>query len=130
MGQRTALVIDDEPDITSYLETLLSDNGWNVIAANSADEGLALFQKNRPDVVILDIMMPDRGGLSTLVAIRKDPELSATPVIFLTGIQEHVPSDFELFLNKVKQHRADAFLEKPIDAQRLLGTMDELTTAS
>ncbi len=127
MPQRTALVIDDEPDITTYLETLLADAGWMVKAANSSAAGLALFEQVRPDVVILDIMMPERGGLSTLVAIRKHAQLGRTPVVLLTGVQEHLTADYKAFLDRVKSHKADAYLEKPVDPPRLLKTLDEVT---
>ena len=72
MAQLRVLVIDDEPDQTTYLSTLLQDQGWAARTANSADEGLALAQEEVPDVILLDVMMPERGGLSTLIALRKD----------------------------------------------------------
>lgn len=127
MPQRTALVIDDEPDITTYLETLLADAGWTVKAANSSAAGLALFEQVHPDVVILDIMMPERGGLSTLVAIRKHAKLGSTPVVLLTGVQEYLTADYKAFLDRVKSHKADAYLEKPVDPPRLLKTLDQVT---
>ena len=71
MAQLRVLVIDDEPDQTTYLSTLLQDKGWETRTANSADEGLALAQEEVPDVILLDVMMPERGGLSTLIALRK-----------------------------------------------------------
>ncbi len=123
---RTAVVIDDEPDITTYLEALLGDNGWEVKSANGANEGLALFEQVRPDVVILDVMMPERGGLSTLIAIRKHAEAGGTPVVLLSGIQEQLTADYRAFLDRVNRHRADAFLDKPIEPEKLLSTLDDV----
>ena len=124
---QNALVIDDEPDVTSYLAALLSDNGWSVRTANSGDDGLALARQERPDVVLLDIMMPERGGLSCLVALRKDPDLKSVPVVIVSGIQEHVTSDYRSFLDWAKNYHPDAYLEKPIDAKALLQTLKEVT---
>lgn len=127
MAHRTALIIDDEPDITTYHGTLLSDNGWTVETANSADDGLALAQAKPPDVVLLDVMMPNRGGLSTLVALRKDPRTKDVPVVLVTGVQETLTRDFEAFLDRIRSYHPDAFVEKPVEAAELLSTLDRVT---
>ncbi len=127
MSQKIALIIDDEPDITTYHGTLLSDHGWRVLTANSADDGLMLAKETKPDVIMLDVMMPDRGGLSTLVAFRKDENLKEVPIILVTGIQECVTQDFENFLSRFKHYHPDAYLEKPVDRDLLFKTLDDLT---
>ena len=127
MSSRLALVIDDEPDMTTYLSTLLSDHGWKVNTANSADDGLALARQEVPDVVLLDMMMPDRGGLSALVELRKTPELSAVPIVIVSGIQETLTADFRAFLARFKHRKPDAFLDKPVDPKKLIETINELT---
>jgi CheY-like chemotaxis protein len=129
MAQKNALVIDDEPDITTYLSALLSDNGWQVRTANSADDGLALAKESAPDIVLLDVMMPEKGGLSTLVALRKDEKLKAVPVVLVTGIQETLTQDFEAYLGRFKVYHPDAYIEKPIEPEKLLATLDELTVS-
>ena len=127
MADRTALIIDDEPDITTYHATLLSDHGWKVATANSGDEGLAVAQQQRPDVVLLDVMMPERGGLSTLIGFRKDPALKSVPVVLVTGIQDSLTADFEKFLDRFKKYHPDGYVQKPIDPDALLALLDELT---
>jgi two-component system alkaline phosphatase synthesis response regulator PhoP len=126
MRQRSAVVIDDEPDVTTYLATFLSDSGWRVRTANGVDEGLALLAAERPDAVLLDLMMPERGGLSALVAIRKDPALASLPVVIVSGIQEKLTSDYHAFLTRAKSYRPDAYLDKPVKPAELLRTLDEL----
>lgn len=126
MAQLRVLVIDDEPDQTTYLSTLLQDQGWEARTANSADEGLALAQEEVPDVVLLDVMMPERGGLSTLIALRKDEKTKSVPVVLVTGIQAELTHDFSAFLDRFKKHHPDAYLEKPVDPERLLKTLDEV----
>ena len=126
MARPRALVIDDEPDQTTYVSTLLQDQGWEVRSANSADDGLALAREAVPDVVLLDVMMPDRGGLSTLVALRKDPGTKDVPVVLVTGIQDTLTHDFKNFLDRVKNHHPDAYLEKPVDPDTLTRTLQEV----
>jgi CheY-like chemotaxis protein len=88
MALKTAVIIDDEPDVTTYFETFLTDNGWSVRSANDPNEGIAMAQEDPPAVVLLDVMMPERGGLSTLIALRKDERTAKVPVVLVTGIQD------------------------------------------
>jgi len=127
MATKTAVIIDDEPDITTYVGTFLSDNGWSVRSANDPNEGIALAQSEPPDVVLLDVMMPERGGLSTLIALRKDERTAKVPVVLVTGIQESLKSDFGDFLDRFKNYHPDAYLQKPIEEAKLLQTLDSLT---
>ena len=132
MGQRSALIIDDEPDVTTYLSAILTDAGWRVRTANSADEGLALAEEEAPDAVLLDMMMPERGGLSALVALRKNEGTREVPVVIVSGIEETLTgdfADFRDFLAKFKHRKPDAFFDKPVDPEKLLRTLDELTGA-
>ncbi len=126
MSERTALIIDDEADARTYLATVLTDNGWLAQSAGSGDEGLALAREKPPDVVLLDVMMPERGGLSTLVAFRKDERLKSVPVVLVTGIQETLSQDFEAFLDRFKVYHPDAYLEKPVTPERLLEVVNRL----
>lgn len=127
MAAKTAVVIDDEADITTYLSTFLGDNGWSVRSANDPNQGIALAQEAPPDVVLLDVMMPERGGLSTLIALRKDERTARVPVVLVTGIQDSLTSDFGDFLDRFKKYHPDAYLQKPIDEAKLLETLASLT---
>lgn len=127
MAPKTAVIIDDEPDITTYFETLLTDNGWSVRTANDPNDGIALAQEEPPDVVLLDVMMPERGGLSTLIALRKDERTAEVPVILVTGIQDTLKADFGDFLDRFKKYHPNAYLQKPIDEAKLLQTVESLT---
>jgi len=130
MSERSAVIIDDEPDATTYLEAVLTDRGWKVRTANTADEGLALAREERPDAVLLDMMMPERGGLSVMVELRKDPELSSVPIVIVSGIQETLTADFRSFLSRFKYRQPDAFLDKPVDPDELVATLDRLTAGA
>jgi len=80
------LVIDDEEDIRDVATlTLELKEGWEVAAAGSGAEGIALARGARPDAILLDVMMPDLDGPSTLRLLRDLPETKSIPVIFLTA---------------------------------------------
>ncbi len=78
------------------------------------------------DVVLLDVMMPEKGGLSTLVALRKDPTLKTVPVVLVTGIQDTLNQDFHAYLGRIRNYHPDAYMEKPIDPEKLLEVIDGL----
>jgi twitching motility two-component system response regulator PilH len=130
MKNRNVVIIDDEPDVTNYLGTLLTDRGWSVRTANSADEGLAIARENPPDIVLLDLMMPERGGLSTLVAFRKDERLRSVRIVIVTGIDQEVhgiygkDEHYDAYLGRLRRFHADAYLEKPVDPEELLATLE------
>jgi CheY-like chemotaxis protein len=126
MSERKALIVDDEPDARAYLTTVLTDNGWQAESASNGDEGLEVARRQRPDVILLDVMMPERGGLSTLVAIRKDETLAATPVVLVTGIQEGLSRDFESFLDRFKKYHPDGYLEKPVKPEQLMAALEKV----
>ncbi len=76
------LIVDDEPAILETVETKMRREGFSTFTAESAEEGLRLFRKVRPDLVILDIMLPGRSGFDLCRTIRKD---SATPILFVSA---------------------------------------------
>jgi len=130
MAEKTAVIIDDEPDITTYFETLLTDNGWSVRIANDPNVGISLAQEDPPAVIMLDVMMPELGGLSTLIALRKDERTAKVPVVLVTGIQESLKADFGDFLDRFKKYHPDAYLQKPIEEAKLFQTLEDVTSRS
>ncbi len=108
------------------------DRGWRVSTASGAEEGLRMAREDPPDVVLLDLMMPERGGLSTLVELRKDDRLRSARVVIITGIDQEVRNiygkdeHFDDSLSRARKFRADAYLEKPVDPDELISTLEEL----
>jgi CheY-like chemotaxis protein len=89
------LVIDDEDDILKLVQTCLEImGGWQVITAHSGREGLNLAQDNQPDAILLDVMMPDEDGLSTLKKLQSNITTSKIPVILLTAQGRFVEQKF------------------------------------
>lgn len=86
MPDRHILLIDDEPEIREIVRVSLElVGGWNVSATGSAREGLVLAANQRPDAILLDVMMPDMDGPTTFQALQAVPETCAIPVILLTA---------------------------------------------
>lgn len=81
----TILVVDDNTRNLQLISTVLSKAGYKVNAVNSGEKALAYLKKRRPDIILLDIMMPGMNGFDVCQALKKDPELSAIPIIFLTA---------------------------------------------
>ena len=127
MSRGNALIIDDEPDVAAYQGRVLSDHGWRVRIASSGDRGLALALEEIPDVILLDLMMPGgRGGLNTFMEIRKSPRLRSIPVVFVTAYPEPELDDKNSFLGRQQRLRPDAYLEKPVDPETLVATLDRV----
>ena len=87
MGKRI-LLVDDEEDILDFLELILEEQGYSVIKANSGTEALAAAQVDRPDLILLDIMMPEMDGWEVLKLLKADEEVSHIPVAMLTARTE------------------------------------------
>ena len=79
------LVIDDEPDMVTFLTTLLEDHGYETVTATDGDEGLAQLKAEKPDLVSLDLLMPNKTGIKMFRELRRDPDLANTPVVMVTG---------------------------------------------
>ena len=95
---KTVLVVDDEQDILDIVRFRLEHDGYRVITASDGQTGLTLAQQERPDLCILDVMMPKLSGLEVLARLRADPATAATRVILLTarGQDADVDRGFEL----------------------------------
>ena len=110
MAERKVLIVDDEADIREVaamsLETVC---GWNVVQARSGPEGIRIAQADHPDVILLDVMMPDMDGPMTLQALRADAAIASIPVIFLTAKVQS--SDRKRFADM----GVSAVLSKPFD---------------
>lgn len=95
MTKKRILVIDDEDDILQLVQTCLEImGGWQVITAHSGREGLHLAQDNQPDAILLDVMMADEDGLTTLKKLQSSKDTSNIPVILLTAKGRFIKQNF------------------------------------
>ncbi len=91
MSATRVLVVEDDPSVRGLLHTLLSADGYDVSTASDGLAGLVKTASTRPALVLLDLMMPDLGGVRVLEELRTDSELSGIPVIVVTGQVDAVP---------------------------------------
>lgn len=108
------LVIDDEPEITDIVETFLTEAGYTVSVENTSRNAAANARQFKPDVVLLDIMMPEFDGYQTCQALKQDPDLANVPIIFLTG------KDRSDDMGRSFKVGGDMFIKKPFSCERLL----------
>jgi CheY-like chemotaxis protein len=129
---KSILLVDDEEDIITYLGTLLSDAGYDVRIARDGEEAMTEVRKQKPDLVSLDITMPQKSGVRFYREMREDPELKDVPIVIVTGIQNPWSSKaaggtFEDFITKRKQvPPPDGFFEKPVDREKYLAKVAEV----
>jgi signal transduction histidine kinase/ActR/RegA family two-component response regulator len=107
----TVLVIDDDPATRDLLERCLADAELSAITAANAEDGVLLAQALQPDVIILDVMLPDRDGWDVLATLKADPELVDIPVIMLTIVDER---------GRGMVLGATEYLIKPVDSEQLI----------
>ncbi|MCA1713050.1 MAG: response regulator transcription factor [Actinobacteria bacterium] len=91
MSATKVLVVEDDPSVRGLLHTLLSAEGYEVATASDGLAGLVKATASHPALVLLDLMMPDLGGVRVLEELRDDPELAEIPVIVVTGKVDAVP---------------------------------------
>jgi two-component system phosphate regulon response regulator PhoB len=121
--RKKVLIVDDELDVRIYVRTLFETNGYAPIVTRNGKEGLEKAKELSPDLIILDVMMPEAGGVTMYRELKTDPALKDIPVIMLTGIGEKSFSHYLKMLNlKVKDPlpQPDAYMEKPLDHEKLL----------
>ena len=111
------LVIEDEAPIRDKIVTVLKYENYDVIDAANGREGVVLAQENRPDLIICDVLMPDLNGYSALEALRKDPDTSVIPVIFLTAAASRAE------MRKGMELGADDYITKPYTVVELLAAV-------
>lgn len=104
------MIIEDDPVVVKYLQAIFSDNGYATCTAGSTSEGLEVVKKEKPDLITLDIQLPDEWGPRFYRKLRKDSEFKNIPVIVISGIDgDHAVKD------------AITFISKPFDPEKLIG---------
>ena len=124
------LVVDDEPDAVAFVKEVLESEGYEVISAPNGVKGLSTMRSQRPDLVILDVQMPEMDGFEVFEEMRKDDALKAIPVVMLTGIREKVGMGFSADgMKDYMGERPQDYVEKPIDPEKLKETIEKILPA-
>jgi twitching motility two-component system response regulator PilH len=108
------LIVDDSPTEIHVLKTMLEKGGHNVISADNAEDGISSAKSNKPDVVLMDVVMPGMNGFQATRALTKDPETQSIPVIIVTTKDQETDRVWGL------RQGAKDYVTKPVDEQDLL----------
>ncbi len=125
---RKVLVVDDDPDVRMFSVTVLEENGYAPLEATNGEEGMILVRQERPELIILDVLMPRESGVKLYRQLKTDPDVKvkSIPVIIQSGIAE------KSFLRSQKAltefggaavPEPEAYLEKPVEADELAATI-------
>ena len=120
-AQKTVLVVEDEPDAAELFAEMMRVNGFRVIKMFSSTPAISMIAQEKPDVVILDVMMPDVSGLEVLRFMRREPELKDIPVIVVSA--KSMPSDIRTGM----EAGASMYLTKPVGYLDLKHAVERLT---
>jgi CheY-like chemotaxis protein len=120
MTEPVVLCADDDEDILSLVSLRLERAGYRVVQATNGDDAIAVAREHRPDVAVLDVMMPRRTGYEVLAALRADPALREVKVILLSARVQQTDMDRGIDAG------ADAYLPKPFKAPELVAQVQKL----
>ena len=118
---KNILCIEDEPEMIDLIRLILSRHGFNVQGANGGREGLKKISENSPDLVLLDLMMPDIDGWEVYQQLKADEKTSEIPVIVVTAKAQNIDKVLGLHIAKV-----DDYISKPFSPQALLESVQRV----
>ena len=117
------LIVDDDPDIVAYLEAFFKDNGFQTIFAVNGKECYDKAVNEMPDLITLDVTMPEESGVRALRDLQENEKTANIPIIMITG----VTTEFKKFIHTRKQVKPPvAYFEKPIERDALLSKVKEV----
>jgi len=117
------LIVDDELDIRTYLSTLFEDQGYITVQAKDGVEAMQKLQTENPDLITLDISMPEKSGVKFFRDLKSDDQWKKIPIIIVTGVSE----DFKKFISSRRQVPApEGFVPKPINREEILAIVKKL----
>lgn len=114
------LFVDDEPDILEFMQYSLKKAGYKVFTAKDGEEGITMSKEINPDLIVLDVMMPNMNGLEMCSILKKDEELKCIPILFLTAL-----GDDYLALQAMTAGGAH-FITKPVKPSIVINAIGEL----
>ena len=126
-GTAKILVVDDEPDAVEFVKAIMEESGHTVISASNGVECIEKARAEMPDLIVLDVQMPEKDGFTTFAEMQQDAQLQGIPVVMLTGVAQQAgvrfsASDMGEYLGK----EPSAYVEKPVDPALLAQTVDKL----
>jgi two-component system phosphate regulon response regulator PhoB len=120
---KKVLVVDDELDIRTFIITLLETENYKPLSANDGKEGLEIARREKPALIILDVMMPKESGIGMYRDLKNDPELKDIPVIMVSALSKKTFFHSQKVLDEYKDEKIPepaAYIEKPPEPEELL----------
>jgi len=131
MAKKRVLVVGDELDMRTFVCTLLGTCGYQSIAASDAEEGISKARELKPELIILDVMLPRESGIQMYRELKTDDDLKHIPVIMLSGISKktffHSQSMLDTYMGK-SVPEPEAYMEKPPESDELIQLAERLLT--
>ena len=122
-GPKRILIVDDEQDIRTYLSALLEDQGYETVQATNGEEAIQRLRAASPDLITLDISMPEKSGIKFFREMKTDDRWKHIPIIVVTGVSE----DMRTFISSRHQVPApEGFVAKPINQEEILALVRSL----
>ena len=121
MGKKV-LIIDDDPDIVAFVVTVLEENGYTSLIARNGEMGMAKTIEEKPDLIILDILMPKQSGIKMYRELKGDESLKKIPIIILSGIAKRTFLRSQEALTAFGDQpvpEPEAYIEKPVEPEEL-----------
>ncbi len=126
-AKKTVLIVDEDPDVRQFVHTVLELDGYDFIEAINGQVAYEKAKEQQPDLIVMDVQMPKKDGLSALYDLRNDPETKGIPVILLTGVAETTGVRFSAdTVEEFMGERPDAYIDKPADPDHLRDTARRL----
>jgi CheY-like chemotaxis protein len=129
MAMKQILIVDDELDMRIFLSTVLETSGYRPTTCPNGRDGIRKACSIKPDLILLDVMMPGEGGVNMYRALKTDPELQSIPVIMITAVGQNSFGHYLNMLNAGLPHPVEPpadYLEKPIDPNALLAAVQHV----
>ncbi len=126
---KKVLIVDDDPDVRLFNTTVVEESGYTPIEAANGEEGLKLVKKDRPDLVILDVLMPKQSGIRLYRELKTDKSLIGIPVIMLSGVAKRTFLRSQKALTEFGDRpvpEPENYLEKPVEADELAREIKKL----
>ncbi len=124
--RKKVLVVDDEPEQIDFAFTVLEENGYTPIGATNGVEGMKKVKEERPDLVLLDILMPEKGGVGMYQEIKKDEATRNIPVVIVTGVARGGDFDEHMVTQGEDLPAPDGYIEKPMNPDTLSKIIKDL----
>ena len=118
------LLVDDDADFVESTRTVLESKPYDVIVASNGDEGIKKAREARPDLIILDIIMPVKDGFTAAEQLKKDPQLIRIPTIMLTAFAEK-HAEASMPVSRGLNLEAEDYIEKPVTPEELLARVEK-----